>query len=127
MITLGGPLAKRSCRGPQSLTSRCFGFGGAGFCGAGGPGLFSVDPGERARDNARKTIAAILRVLSIDGTAERAIAPAPAETQADLWNQYLREKHSTPENKWYRIGEAGWDIGIEAAIRDWLQNHAPRV
>jgi hypothetical protein len=43
-------------------------------------------------------------------------APVPAEALADLWNQ----------NKCYRSGEAGRDIGIEAAIRDWLQNHAPK-
>jgi hypothetical protein len=55
-----------------------------------------------------------------------ATAPAPAETLADLWDQFLRERHSILENKWYRSGEAGRDIGIEAAIRDWLQNHAPK-
>lgn len=48
-------------------------------------------------------------------------APAPADTLAKLWKQFLKERQAILENKWYRSGEAGHDIGIEAAIRDWLE------
>jgi len=57
---------------------------------------------------------------------DHATAPPPVEALADLWAAFLEERQSILEHKWYRSGEAGRDIGIEAAIRDWLQNHAPK-
>jgi len=52
--------------------------------------------------------------------------PPSAEIMDGQWEKFLKERQSILENKWYRSGEAGHDIGIEAAIRDWLQNYAPK-
>jgi len=66
------------------------------------------------------------RRIRLKQPLDYATAPAPAETLDGLWKKFLEERRSILENKWYRSGEAGHDIGIEAAIRDWLQNYAPK-
>ncbi|MCL4181041.1 MAG: DUF4032 domain-containing protein [Verrucomicrobia bacterium] len=66
------------------------------------------------------------RRVRLKQPVDHATAPAPVEALADLWAAFLEERQSILEHKWYRSGEAGRDIGIEAAIRDWLQNHAPK-
>jgi len=43
------------------------------------------------------------------------------------WGQFLKERKSILQKKWYRSGEAGRDIGIEGAVRDWLDNHAHKL
>ena len=54
---------------------------------------------------------------------ETATAP-PEEQMAELWEHFLNEREDILKNKWYRSGEAGKDVGIEAAIRDWLEKYA---
>lgn len=67
------------------------------------------------------------RRIRLKQPLDYATAQAPAEALADLWDKFLKERQSILENKWYRSGEAGKDIGIEAAIRDWLQRKASAV
>jgi hypothetical protein len=66
------------------------------------------------------------RRIRLKQPLDYATAPAPADTLNGLWEKFLKERQSILEHKWYRSGEAGHDIGIEAAIRDWLQNYAPK-
>jgi hypothetical protein len=66
------------------------------------------------------------RRIRLKQPLDYATAPPPDDALAKLWAAFLEERRAILENKWYRSGEAGRDIGIEAAIRDWLQNYAPK-
>ncbi len=75
-------------------------------------------------------IAAIPQLLEyerdiLSGNPPKDLPPQPtAVTTAGLWERFLEERRSILENKWYRSKEAGADIGIERAIRDWLQKYS---
>lgn len=49
-------------------------------------------------------------------------APEPlADTK--LWERFQDELEQISRHKWTKSQEAGYDIGHERAIRDWLQQH----
>jgi hypothetical protein len=50
--------------------------------------------------------------------------PAPHITSSWLWQRFDLERQAILENKWYLSQRAGHDVGVEAAIRDWLEHHA---
>ena len=43
--------------------------------------------------------------------------------KSELWRLFLDEQREILKYKWIESEKAGYDIGIERAIRDWLQKH----
>jgi hypothetical protein len=60
-----------------------------------------------------------------DGTPLPKAAPSPSATLQELWQRFLDERESIMVHKWIESQKAGEDIGIERAIRDWLQLNPP--
>ncbi|MBP8261430.1 MAG: DUF4032 domain-containing protein [Verrucomicrobia bacterium] len=46
-----------------------------------------------------------------------------AVKKSELWQLFLDEQREILKYKWIESEKAGRDIGIEKAIRDWLQKH----
>jgi len=42
---------------------------------------------------------------------------------AELWERFLDERDQILKHKWLESERAGYDIGIERAVRDWLEKH----
>jgi len=51
--------------------------------------------------------------------------PAPSATLQAIWERFLAQRQSIMDHKWYESEKAGHDIGIERAILDWIEKHAP--
>lgn len=51
--------------------------------------------------------------------------PEPPEPLADseLWGYFLKERDEILDYKWLKSHELGKDIGMDRAIREWLQEH----
>ena len=51
--------------------------------------------------------------------------PAPPESLADskLWEYFLDERGQILDYKWLESEKEHFDIGIDRAIREWLQKH----
>jgi hypothetical protein len=51
--------------------------------------------------------------------------PEPPEPIADseLWRYFLDERDEILEYKWLQSEKLGFDIGMDRAIREWLQKH----
>ena len=77
-------------------------------------------------------IAAVPELLEYErqvkaGNPPTELPPLPATvTLADLWALFLQERQSILEHKWYLSEQEHRDVGIELAIRDWLQKHAAK-
>jgi hypothetical protein len=52
--------------------------------------------------------------------------PTSAVALATLWDQFLDERDQILKHKWIESQKAGFDIGIERAVRDWLEKHHPQ-
>ena len=52
-------------------------------------------------------------------------APQVPETtaQSELWQFFLKQRDQILKDKWIQSRNAGYDIGMERAIRDWLQKN----
>lgn len=42
---------------------------------------------------------------------------------SDLWRYFLKERDEILRHKWIESKNAGYDIGMDRAIRDWLEKH----
>ena len=42
---------------------------------------------------------------------------------SSLYREFQAEREEILRHKWIESEKAGYDIGIERAIRDWLQKH----
>jgi hypothetical protein len=51
---------------------------------------------------------------------ERVVSPL---AQSELWESFLKQRDQIPTDKWIQSRNAGHDIGMERAIRDWLQKN----
>jgi len=40
-----------------------------------------------------------------------------------LYQRFLEERNCILENKWYMSEKAGFDVGFERALMDWVMNH----
>lgn len=43
--------------------------------------------------------------------------------ETDLWKYFLTQREQILKDKWIQSRNAGFDIGMERAIRDWLQKN----
>ena len=43
--------------------------------------------------------------------------------QSELWHFFLTQRDQLLKDKWIKSRNAGYDIGMEHAIRDWLQKY----
>jgi hypothetical protein len=58
------------------------------------------------------------------GVAIPDLPPTPKSIRkSDLWQLFLLEQKEILKHKWIESEKVGYDIGIERAIRDWLQKH----
>jgi hypothetical protein len=44
-------------------------------------------------------------------------------SQSELWQYFLKQRDQILKDKWIGSRNAGYDIGMERAIRDWLQTN----
>ena len=42
-----------------------------------------------------------------------------------LYQEFLAEREEIMRHKWYQSEKAGYDVGFEKALLDWLVNHRP--
>jgi hypothetical protein len=49
--------------------------------------------------------------------------PPKAVTKSQLWKLFLKERDEILRYKWIQSEKEGYDIGMERAIREWLQKH----
>ena len=49
---------------------------------------------------------------------ERAIA-----SRSSLYKEFLAERDEIMKHKWIESEKAGYDIGFERALLDWIRNH----
>jgi hypothetical protein len=45
---------------------------------------------------------------------------------SELWDYFLTQREQILKDKWIQSRNAGYDIGMERAIRDWLQKNQDR-
>lgn len=43
--------------------------------------------------------------------------------RSSLYRQFLAEREEILKHKWIESEKAGYDIGFERALLDWIQNH----
>jgi hypothetical protein len=41
--------------------------------------------------------------------------------QSELWEFFLKQRDQIPTDKWIQPRNAGYDVGMQRAIRDWLR------
>jgi hypothetical protein len=46
-----------------------------------------------------------------------------SDAEAAIWNHFLDEREEILKHKWIESKKAGKDIGLERAIRDWLEKY----
>jgi hypothetical protein len=51
---------------------------------------------------------------------QRVVSPL---AQSEIWEFFLKQRGQIPRDKWIQSRNAGYDIGMERAIRDWLQKN----
>jgi hypothetical protein len=51
--------------------------------------------------------------------------PPKSVTKSKLWELFLDKRNEILKHKWIQSEKAGRDIGMEAAIREWLQAYHP--
>jgi len=44
-------------------------------------------------------------------------------TQSDLYREFLAEREEILRHKWIESEKAGYDIGFEKALLDWILHH----
>ena len=68
---------------------------------------------------------AIPALIEYERHRAEAAMPEPPQPLADsdLWEYFLRERDQILEYKWLESEKLGQDIGIDRAIREWLQKH----
>jgi hypothetical protein len=47
----------------------------------------------------------------------------PAEIRDSLYQEFLAEREEILRHKWNLSETAGRDVGLEAALLDWVKNH----
>ena len=47
----------------------------------------------------------------------------PHIAESELWPFFLKQRHQILKDKWNSSKDAGYDIGMERAIREWLQRN----
>lgn len=50
--------------------------------------------------------------------------PPPSVTVTALWQEFLDRRQEILKHKWIESQKAGYDIGIEQAIRDWMAKYS---
>ncbi len=48
------------------------------------------------------------------------------QTHPDFYNEFLAERDSILEHKWYLSEQTGQDVGFERALANWIINHRER-
>ena len=43
--------------------------------------------------------------------------------QSELWQFFLKQRDQILKDKWIQSRNAGYDVGMQRAIRDWLQKN----
>jgi hypothetical protein len=43
--------------------------------------------------------------------------------QSSLYQEFLAEREEILRHKWFESEKAGYDIGFERALLDWIRNH----
>jgi hypothetical protein len=68
---------------------------------------------------------AVPALIEYERHRDEAPIPEPPQPLADseLWEYFLKERAEIVEYKWLESEKLGHDIGIERAIREWLQKH----
>ncbi|MBR2302983.1 MAG: hypothetical protein IKA42_04200 [Clostridia bacterium] len=44
-------------------------------------------------------------------------------SRSDIYKEFLAEKEEVMRHKWLESEKAGYDIGYERALVDWIMNH----
>ena len=55
----------------------------------------------------------------------RLVSPQPnlQLSRSDIYQEYLAEREEVMRHKWLESEKAGYDIGFERALVDWIMNH----
>ncbi len=48
---------------------------------------------------------------------------APKLSRSDIYKEFLAEKEEVLRHKWLESEKAGYDIGYDRALVDWIMNH----
>ena len=76
-------------------------------------------------DIKQETVAFLIVALTEYENCRQITKAQPPEPLADtpLWQRFVDELDEISRHKWTESQKAGYDIGAERAIRDWLQKH----
>ena len=77
-----------------------------------------------ALDFLKIAVPALTQYQDSHGQCPAPEAPAPI-AQSELWQFFLAQRDEILKAKWIDSRNAGYDIGMERAIRDWLQKNHP--
>jgi hypothetical protein len=68
---------------------------------------------------------AVPALTQYQGSHGQCPAPEVPETiaQTELWESFLKQRDQILKDKWNSSRDAGYDIGMERAIREWLQRN----
>jgi len=91
----------------------------------------ATEPIELTREAYQFLLSAIPEMLEFErrtrtrGTPDPVEIPKPskAATRSELWDLFEEERLEILTHKYYESQKYGRDIGMEAALRDWLQKH----
>jgi hypothetical protein len=97
------------------------------------PPAYGVGDGAKPPENRRTLPVATLHQLWQDEagmnesekqfsfTLAVSITNGRAKNQIPLWQYFLKERDEILRHKWIEAKNAGYDIGMDRAIRDWLK------
>lgn len=89
----------------------------------GGPLAIPAAPPPNPIDLERETYEFLLVAIpALDRLADPAPEP-PENIDPKFWAFFLRERKEILDYKWIQSQKEGRDIGMERAIREWLQKH----
>jgi hypothetical protein len=81
-----------------------------------------VDLTPEALDFLKVAIPALTQYQDSHGQCPTPEVPAEI-AQTELWPYFLKQQDQILKDKWIESSNAGYDIGMERAIREWLQRN----